>query len=90
MQLVFGQIVLGDEAMHLQHGILDFAFHISVTDHRRCIAGQFVHAAKKHRDHIQLCPCSPHQIAQRPPDQIGIGADEIENQFNAFGHATFS
>ena len=75
-----------DEAADLEHLVVELALDCGEGDAWRNIAGRLENAAEQARIDYEPGAGSLENWRQRPIGEIGVGAREIENEFDGRAH----
>ena len=84
------ELVPGGEALDLQHLVFELALDRREGDERRLVAGRLEDAAEQAGIDVELRPGALEDRRQRPIGEIGVGAGEVEDEFDGRRHHQIS
>ncbi len=80
------EAVLRDEAAHFEILICELRGRVGILDHRRLVARRLEDAAQKTGGDDEIGARAVEQVGKRLHREIGVGAAEVEDEFERFGH----
>ena len=82
IELELIELMRGDKPLRLQHVVVELPLHLTKGHHRRLIVGELKEPSSNTGVSVNEAPWRSATLGQHMIREVGIGAGEVEQEFN--------